>query len=322
VHNVLYATDANYWMHLYVSMYSLLRNNGKSKITVYILTDEANEEFIDNLSFLYELGNLADCIIIEVDSSVAEAYPLGYHFTKAIYYRLFIGQLLPEEVKKILYLDCDTIIDGPLDVLFKTDLKEYVLGAAPDYYLGAQNKLVRLNLSKDVKYFNSGVLLINMEKWRSMNVERRALEYIEKNSDTIELPDQDALNTVLHYDYKELSSEYNFLIDFKAEREEGENDISPAIIHYIDASCKPWFYMSNHYLKDRYWVYLRETPYRCYREVDRNLKNASIKLVRLFKRWFIRLAIGVAKKIPVLYKPLRSLYRRLQNKELESGNNY
>jgi len=312
---VLYATDANYWMHLYVSLYSLLKNNLNSEFTVYILTDVTNEEFVDNLSFLYQIGNLADCKIIEVDSTVAAAYPLGYHFTKAIYYRLFIGQLLPEEVKKILYLDCDTIVDGPLDDLFKTDLKEYVLGAAPDHYLGALDKLERLNLSKDIKYFNSGVLLINLEKWRSFNVESRVLAYIEKYSDVIEFADQDALNTVLHYDYKELSSEYNFLIDFKAEREEGEDEISPAIIHYIDASCKPWFYMSEHYLKERYWAYLRETPYKDYREVDRNLNNILTKFLISVKNAFIRLAICFAKKIPFLYKFLRAIYRSQYNKQ-------
>ena len=307
MHNVLYATDANYWMHLYVSMYSLLKNNGKSKFTVYIFTDEANEVFIDNLSFLYELGNLADCIIIEVDSSVAEAYPLGDfdYFTKAIYYRLFMGQLLPEEVKIILYLDCDTIIDGPIDELFKIVFDRKTLAAVHDK--GSLNDSKRLKLPNGVSYFNSGVLLVNIERWRSLNVECRILSYIEKNPDILRFPDQDALNAVLFDEYININPQFNFHEWGSILQIEGTNAIEPIIIHYVDCP-KPWYYLSDHPLKEKYWSYLKETPYRDYRETDRNLKNYFVMLIYCLKKGII----GFSKKRQVLYKLLLKIKRFMQ----------
>ena len=171
---VLYTTDANYWMHLYVSLYSLLVNNKKRDFMIYILTDERNDEFDKNLNILYKIGNLIACQVIVIDLHDIN-WPTYHHVSKAAHFRLFITDHLPEEVKKILYLDCDTIIDGPIGELLDLDLSAHVIAAAPDDNWPKHSK--RLNLPQGVKYFNSGVLLINMNSWVLENVEYRYMEY-------------------------------------------------------------------------------------------------------------------------------------------------
>jgi lipopolysaccharide biosynthesis glycosyltransferase len=282
MYHVVYVTDANYWMHLYISLYSLIKNNKEKYITVYILTDQVNQDFIDNLHFIYKTGNLWDCKIIKVNSSVTDIFPINsffHHVTKATYYRIFIGQLLPKDVSKVLYLDCDTVIESSLEELFEIDLKDHVLAAVPDI-LSSDDEINRLDLPQGSKYYNAGILLINLEKWRKINFEISLLTYIEQNSgnpDKIRMNDQDVLNAMLGDKCLELNAGYNYQEYGESIRHKDLSALDVKIIHYF-CYPKPWHYLSEHPLKARYWYYLNETPYKGYREEDRNVRNILFTL--------------------------------------------
>jgi lipopolysaccharide biosynthesis glycosyltransferase len=308
INYLLYCTDANYWMPLYISLYSLLKNNPENRFKVVIISDSQDETFLKNLPFLKELNNLADVLFVQPDLSNLEDAPTYRHLTLATYYRILIGRLLPENTKRILYLDCDTIIESSLSELLATNIDDYTLSAARDCYCAEHTS--RLGLPEN-SYFNAGILLINLEKWRSTDVEGRLFEYIKKNSKDILISDQDVLNSVLHDEWLEFDLKFNFQeIGPKNPKSFDKKypDIQPSIIHFIDHP-KPWFYMSTYTRKKRFWFYLRKTPYRNYREPDRNFTNW------MRKTWWFR---KIVEENPALHSSLKICKRKILRSNISS----
>jgi lipopolysaccharide biosynthesis glycosyltransferase len=159
--------------------------------------------------------------------------PTGSYITNATFLRLFISKLLPSDVEKVLYLDIDILINSNLEDLFSLDFSTPICAA-----INVPNSLGRGEHLEghNAPYFNSGVLLINMSKWRTMNL----LEQFIKVGSQKEFPfvDQDILNIVFRNNWTQLGREYNYLHLYGS----GENDPSycafPSIIHF--AGNKPW----------------------------------------------------------------------------------
>lgn len=85
------------------------------------------------------------------------------HITQAMYYRYLFADMLPKTVTRLIYLDADIICKGNILPLWQTDLQGKVLGAVRDW--GEAKSCDRIGL-KNGRYFNSGVLLLDLTKWR------------------------------------------------------------------------------------------------------------------------------------------------------------
>lgn len=109
--------------------------------------------------------------------------------TTAIFYRLLLQNLLPNE-KKIIYFDCDTLIYKDLN-------KFYNLNIDNNYYLGQYEGKPIKKYGPGLKDFiNSGVILINLENLRNDNIYQKMYEFIKKNDKHLLLLDQDVINVV------------------------------------------------------------------------------------------------------------------------------
>ena len=134
------------------------------------------------------------------------------------YYRLFLGDALPESVTRVLFLDADLLVEGDLAELWALPFDGKTVQAAPDAYshLYHVHRLQRLSLpdgggfSAESKYFNAGVLLIDLAQWRKKDVGRRAMELLGRCGERFTFRDQDALNCVLVGDWKPLPITWNF----------------------------------------------------------------------------------------------------------------
>jgi len=304
VNHVVYAADNNYWMHMHVSIYSLLKNNINGRFKFYILADEIDKKAEDKIKLLCNKANVLDIKIIQVDSTMAESLPLSSdlpYVSKLTYYKFLIGKVLNNiEAKKALYIDCDTIIKGSISGLINIDLTERVIGAVPDLFWPDHSK--RIGLPQGIKYFNAGMLLINLEEWRRMNTESLIADYVEQHYNKIEYKEQDVLNAILHNFYKEISPLFNYQVYQGETQIEVPISSSPIVINYI-GHLKPWHYMYLGTYKNRYWYYLRETPYYNYRQEDRNFKNI---LVKNFVECRGHMVKGV-RKIPFFYRITKKL---------------
>lgn len=178
---------------------------------------------------------------VEVDLSAFGALDTLAHVSSITYARLRIPDVFPEEVERVLYLDGDLLVLGSLRPLWETDLGGCVVGAvhdglAPKLAAGEPN-LPPVPAVKD--YFNSGVLLIDLPRWREEEISRRALEWLAAHPRP-PFMDQDALNVACDGRWRALDPRWNHQEHYEA------RDISrvapeerPGILHFVTRR-KPW----------------------------------------------------------------------------------
>lgn len=170
----------------------------------------------------------------------------------ACYYRLFCAELLPKTIDRLLYLDCDIIVNHNVEDLWNYQLDNYAIGAIVDENYFDKSSYDRLGLCPQKnKYFNSGVLLINLRYWREHNVTARCIECVRRMPEKLLFHDQDTLNVVLKDEITYLPIKWNFQTAFLhcinqnkycdiIRKEIADAVHNPYIIHYTGKS-KPWF---------------------------------------------------------------------------------
>lgn len=206
----------------------------------------------------------------------------GLHYetsgTPAIMFRLMLPELLPG-VDRTIYLDTDVVVLSPLTELWRVTLGEAILGAVRDavspWAAGPNSTHWRdLNLSPDTPYFNSGVLLIPLSKWREQQVGRAALDIVRMKALAHE--DQDALNAVAQGQWIELPRRWNVqtmdcvgqTIGWALMREEIESALAdPAIIHYTRPG-RPWWPGCCHPRAEMWFQHLDRTSWAGWRPVE------------------------------------------------------
>lgn len=271
--------DSNYVKYCAVMLTSLLDNNNDSRIHIHIISsclDEGDmavlraivtDKYGQQLSFHFPPENLLESCRVDE----------GGYISLATYYRVFLGSILPEEVKKVIYLDCDLVVNGSIAEFWQTDISDVSLGCVEDMWSGRPESYARLHYDYAFSYFNAGVLLINLERLRSTGFEQRAVEYLKEHVNELVLYDQDLLNALLHDDKKFVAHRWNVQDGFLRRRRAGrmpaesvarlEKELQhPVIVHYT-GSKKPWHYKSQHPWKNLYFRYLDMTQWRGERPV-------------------------------------------------------
>ena len=152
------------------------------------------------------------------------------------WYRILLPLLLNEDIKKILYLDSDTLINGELKDLYNLNLKDYCLAAVTDLKYFKESNLKRLPMIKSGIYVCSGVMLLNLEYWRKINVTEKILSFAKNYPSLLVFPDQDAINVICDGTIMLLPLEYGYVSDFKTKKDS-------IIFHY--GYLKPWKFIKN-----------------------------------------------------------------------------
>lgn len=174
-------------------------------------------------------------------------------------YRLFLPEIIDAEVHRVLYLDCDVIVNGNLDALFALDLSGKAVAGCIDPNAYSDEVFQRLEYDKEKSYICAGVLLMNLDFWRATGLSRRVIDYMRCNPEKIAYLEQDALN-VLCQDCKiVLPSCYGVLVPFfffepfmKEHIDEIEELMdAPVIIHF--AGYFPWIFCKDKALHSTLW---------------------------------------------------------------------
>lgn len=277
--NVAYAANDNYARHLGVSMCSLFDSNVKEReIHVYILSVGITEESREKLESIrkrygrnihyIEMEDLKERISFPVDTGRFDISTLG---------RLFLGEMLPEEVRRVLYLDCDTVIIRRLKNMWNIDLEGNVAGAVQEPTIYQEVK-EDIGLGKADPYYNAGVLLIDLEKWRKENLGRKMMEFYGSREGKLFANDQDVINHVLKGQIKSIMPLYNFFPNYRyfhykdlVKMSEAYAHISkselhrakhhPVIIHYMGDE-RPWKAGNLNHYRRAYEIYLEKTPWK------------------------------------------------------------
>ena len=216
---------------------------------------------------IIELSNVKDYIDFDFDTS---------SWNDIVLARLFFDRLLPNDVDKIIYLDGDTMVRGSLHDLWSIDLSNYVIGAAVEPTANSERKkAISLELTKP--YYNAGVLLINMEKWKEMNAGKIVLNFYKEHQGRLFANDQCAINGALKDYILQIPISYNFcnsyrFYNYKAlvkmmkptkfiSKEDYQVQCNnPIIIHFLGEE-RPWRVGNKHTYTNEYMFYWNKTPW-------------------------------------------------------------
>ena len=307
--NVVCATDDKYVPYCGVMLTSLFENNQEREINVYILVDKVLSKRgiakFDRLAKQYK-QNINFC---QVDKSFFENFPIKGNgvgqLSIVTYYRLYSADLLPPTVDKVLYLDCDIIVDGSVGDLFDMDWTDVAIVGAPDMSIEWQEFYDRLQYDRSLGYFNAGVVLLNLEYWRQHNIAQECLDYLANNYAIIMNNDQDVLNVVMRAKKKMLPITWNFQTQFLTPfifdkfsnpmQEDVLKEKSPKIIHYA-SEMKPW--MAYYYSYPFYSLWRKYKKLSPWRYMPEKLPK-KLKLVALIKRYLLW-PLGLSLKRPTI----------------------
>ena len=194
--------------------------------------------------------------------------PTSQSITIAAYYRLVIPAILPQHLTKAIYLDSDLIVRGNLEELWNIDIEENYLLAVQDMgtpYVSSSRGLMNyemLGIPADYKYFNSGVLVMNLKKWREDSISKKVFEYLDQNKEYVRWHDQDGLNAILAGKWGELDPRWNqlpYIFRYSSWSESYfPEDVYNGLIHdphivHFSTRDKPWKGDCNHPQKDLFF---------------------------------------------------------------------
>ena len=263
--NILYTTDQKYIMPLTVSLTSLFENNKEEKIDVYIFHSILLEKQIKILSELAESYRQSVHMTL-IDEHYFDNAPTYNKWSKEAYYLLLVNEYLPKGINKILYLDCDTVVNKNLDSLYKTDLGDKPIGVYA--WKGEFARRTALGLNKDGLNFNSGVILFNLEKSREFLTYDKAISIIKNRDQSFPTVDEGVLNIMFDGNIKQIERKYNnfFVTNFYLNKlnrlfnKQNKRAIDETyIFHFV---VKPWNNLYEGSCEEIWNKYLRISPYK------------------------------------------------------------
>lgn len=278
--HVAAGADDNYAMPLAVLICSILKKmNTESILHFYILDGGIDSKSRNRLTNVFNKcgkNKLNSLKWIQPDLGDIKHLPANGR-PPSVYLPLLLPELLPPHCDKVIFLDCDLILETNIQKLWDHDTEENAIWAARDVLIQTLSdvkgvKIYRkLGGASDSPYFNSGVMVINLDFWRRKEIIRKAIDYLLQNVDTMYHCDQEALNAVLIDKWKELDPRWNqqgsvywpqvlpeseFTNSIMRRHNELVNN--PFIIHYLSPN-KPWNYKCMHPKAHKFLYYLRES---------------------------------------------------------------
>ncbi len=262
-YHIAVACDNSFVNHTIVTLNSLKKFNSNRCFFIHILDSGITGKFrLKFKLFLYQYGFKFK--FHKMDYKSIKSAPVSHHVTLASYNRIFLSSVLDKDLERILYLDSDIIILGSIDNLYNCDLSNFFVAAAGETISCKDRE--RLEFFDDEQYFNAGILVVNLKKWRESNIESNLVDFIKNHSSKIKYWDQDVLNYCLKNKWMKLPQKYNLTHFFfypevyppayfgMKEDEYNDSVKNPVIIHFTSHQ-KPWIEGCKHPRKELYYQY-------------------------------------------------------------------
>ncbi len=265
---VVFASDDKFSKYTSVAIESIIQNSSaKNYYDIFILTEDISEEnqrkinsqIAQKPNFSIKFFNMKE--ILEKYSFSASI--VLSHIKKPAYYRLFMASVF-KNFKKVIYLDGDLILNTDIQELYNIDLEEFPVAAVKDFFISSkQDSKTQKNFQAYAKetlkiddvanYFNSGVLLVNIQKLLEMNIEKELIRVAGINNKFFH--DQNVLNSVFYKNVKIINKFWNYQ-KFESRLSDEEN---VKIFHYCN-KYKPWNSKKVKF-SDHFWTCSKNSPF-------------------------------------------------------------
>lgn len=240
---IVLIADQAYTEQLTVTMKSIMYHN--KSVDFYIINQGIMTDWFRKVRRVAKiLGGAVYSIPFDTEK-ISCKLGISNHSSLIAYVKYFIADLVDRE--KVLYIDSDTVINGDLKSIFSINLSGFPVAAVRDI---------------DGSY-NTGVLLIDIAKWRELSISEQCLEICSnKKNEQLELEDfknsQSIFNQLFQDNCLELAKCYNVqvgydLVAFYNHWQEHFNlEYDPIVIHYT-TNRKPWNSSVSYRFREKWW---------------------------------------------------------------------
>jgi lipopolysaccharide biosynthesis glycosyltransferase len=268
---IVIGPDENYAMPCGILIQSIVLTNPLERIRFHIISEDLTDK--SKSRFKQILKNTKNTIdFYTINPVLLDGLP-QLNGSSATYIILFLADILPCEIERVLYLDADMMVLNSLTELWAVDITDYPAAGARSIMNDDIRNYNRLDYAPSMGYYNIGTQLINLNYWRKNNISKESLSFIINNPDKLKYCEQDVLNTILMDKWKTISPRYNFFQNYympiedllikKELHAEIENArINPVIIHFI-SNPKPWHKEYNIMPLTKIWIFFKNmTPWK------------------------------------------------------------
>ncbi len=294
--NILYSTDENYAKICMASIWSLLDSNKfVEKMKIYIIDNQITESTKKEMKDLIENKYKRELVFISCEE-ICKDLEKENDFPISAYARLFIQDSIKEE--KIIYIDCDTLVKGNVESLWNCKLKGYWIGGIQDPLPNYLKEAIEVDDQE--RYINSGVLLINLDKWREIDFKSKVIKFIKEHNKNVVHHDQGIINGICKGKILYLDPKYNLMPEmimmnekqlkklYKMEKFYKEEQLqkareNPVIVHFISKFYnRPWFKECTHPYKDEFLNYYNKVN----GEITSKPLNKKVKMRKFAFQYF------------------------------------
>jgi lipopolysaccharide biosynthesis glycosyltransferase len=329
---VVSAADDNYAMPLAVTIRSAIdRLRPGQPLHVRILDGGLTVESKERLLRSWQATNV-DIRWLEPPIAKIADLKTENHLNLVTYLRLFMPSLLPASLDRVIFLDADLLVQKDLAELWRTELGDAPVAAVNDYftpYLNTREAIGRpsicdrhpdkchpvpnyreLGLKGTAGYFNAGVMVVNLAKWREMDVLHRAMGLVREHYEHVRYCDQYALNVMFSEKWKPLDPRWNQNSNLWAwgGKDDGAFDAQlfrqlrgdPWIVHFTWIR-KPWHYGCTHPSRRKFFKAVDRTDWRGWRPPapPRTLVERVGDAYQQYRAWYRQTISPVARSIKV-----------------------
>lgn len=291
--NITFNIDRNFVQHCAATIRSIIKSYTENEnITFYIIHNDLTKQDMNDLTDLI-FPPLFRIEFISIDVKMLKDMPLGGNtistsITLSSYFRLMLAAILPEEVKRVIYMDTDVYVNDSIDKLWNLDVQDNAIGGVP--VSKQKERLKRLAIPEGYFYVNAGISIMNLDLLRSIDFPQKAIEYAKANKEKIVYHDQDIQNAILYDKTAYIPQRWNMIDPFLFKRLPNLDDKSideilkyrnnPSIIHYA-GYIKPWHKECQNPYRHLYWQALKGTKWENTPKISREkdmLKRLKLRI--------------------------------------------
>ncbi len=261
----------------FACMLASLQDNLKSnkKVDLYVLESELSHNTKSRIESSVNSSKI-NLIWTHIDPQKISSLKISGHITIEAYFRLLISNVLPKTINKILYLDSDLIINTDISRLWETPFQNASILASPESEKNHDFIFSKHGPNLNGQVFNSGVLLIDLKKWRQNHITQKIITYLKKYNQDIVWHDQEGLNAIFADNWTSLSIKWNLLTPMVEEclspssisaanrKLYRKSLFNPYIIHF-NTCQKPWDPNNKHPYRPLFYYYLDKTDWKGWR---------------------------------------------------------
>ena len=274
--HIAIASDSNYAEFVATVITSLFATNSEfEKISIHLLSNNISCDIVDKIKrhIPNSKGDISVYDISDIQSRLSVSVPNTIAISS--YARLFLSEIIPSSVDRILYVDCDVVFNNSVKSLWDIEMNGISVAGVLDTLPDSTSKL-KIGLTENSPYINAGILLVNLAQWRKINIQKRFIDFLLSYEGKVHHHDQGIINAVctdkiivspkynlistyLSHPYRLLKRTNEPFYDNETIEEAKQN---PAIIHFTEGFFnRPWIKNTKHPLASIYQKYHSQTEW-------------------------------------------------------------